>query len=289
MARQKNAEDWLVDAAAYGGMALFALTTLLPFVNIIAKTFSEHHAVMAGKVGLWPVGFQLETFQYVVSSKEFLNAMYISILITVIGTALAVIMTTLTAYPLSKQEVPGIRWAILLFVFTMFFSGGMIPNYLLLKELGMLNHLHAVYLPGMISVFNMLIVKTHFENVPVGLEESAKLDGAGYVRILFSILLPLSLPVIATITLFNAVGLWNDYFGPMLYLNSSKLKAMPVYLKDVVLSASDPLLQQESNIDLPPEGVKAATVLAATVPILLVYPYLQKHFVKGVMIGSVKG
>jgi putative aldouronate transport system permease protein len=154
----------------------------------------------------------------------------------------------------------------------------------------MLNHLSSVIVPGMISVFNMLIIKNYYESLPESLEESAKLDGAGNLKILFRIIIPLSAPVFATVILFTAVGHWNDYFGPMLYINNTKLKALTIYLRDVVMDASDPSTKTADDLmNMSPESVKSATIIASTVPILLVYPFLQKHFIKGILIGSVKG
>jgi putative aldouronate transport system permease protein len=179
-----------------------------------------------------------------------------------------------------------------LFVFTMLFSGGMIPNYLLMRNLNLINNLWALILPGMISVFNMLIIKSYYENLPEALEESARIDGAKTYTILFRIILPLSMPVIATISLFYAVGFWNDFFNPMLYINDTSLKTLQLYLRDVVMDADTSNAANKSVDDLmnmSPEGIRAATVVASTVPILCVYPFLQKYFIKGVLIGSVKG
>ncbi|HBM81178.1 MAG TPA: sugar ABC transporter permease [Clostridiaceae bacterium] len=286
---KRTSEDWAVDIFSYIFLTVFALITLLPPMNIVAKSLSAEWAIISGKVGLLPIGFQLNTFKYVVTNTQFLHSLLLSLSITILGTGLSIIVSGATAYPLSKRHLPGIKVILFLYVFTMFFSGGLIPNYLLLKKLNMLNHLSAVIIPGMINVFNMLIIKNYYETLPDSLEESAKLDGASNIRILFSIIIPLSLPVYATITLFTAVAHWNDYFTPMIYLNDSRLKVLTVYLRDVVMNVSDPSKMSEDELlNVSPEGVKAATIVASTVPILLVYPYLQKYFIKGILIGSVK-
>jgi putative aldouronate transport system permease protein len=287
---KRTFEDISVDTFSYVFLAIFALSTLLPFIHIVSKAISADWAVTSGKVGLWPIELQFNTMKYVITSKQFLNSFYISTIITLAGTILSIILTGITAYPLSKKNVPGVKQVLLIYVFTMFFGGGLIPNYLLIKKLGMLNHLSSVIVPGMISVFNMLIIKNYYESLPESLEESAKLDGAGNLKILFRIIIPLSAPVFATVILFTAVGHWNDYFGPMLYINNTKLKALTIYLRDVVMDASDPSTKTADDLmNMSPESVKSATIIASTVPILLVYPFLQKHFIKGILIGSVKG
>jgi putative aldouronate transport system permease protein len=271
---------------------VIGLATLLPLANVLSKALSEETAVVSGKVGVFPVGFQLETMRYVISSGQFIHSIGISTLVVVIGTFLAIALTAITAYPLSKRHLPGISFIMLLFVFTMLFNGGIIPNYLLMKELHLINSLWSLILPALISVFNMLVIKSYFESLPEALEESAKMDGARNITILFRIVLPLSGPVLATIALFYAVYFWNDYFHPMLYINDPGLKPLQLYLRDIVMDADSSSAMNKSVDDMmniSSEGVRSATVIASIIPMLLVYPYLQKHFVKGVLIGSVKG
>ncbi|MBP3966678.1 carbohydrate ABC transporter permease [Paenibacillus sp. DLE-14] len=268
------------------------LITLLPFANVLSKSVSEEWAIVAGKVGVFPRGFQLDTMRFVVTSDQFIHSFLISAFVTVVGTLASILFTAMTAYPLSKRELPGMGVLIVLFIFTMMFSGGIIPNYLLLRELGMLNHLSSLILPALISVFNLLVVKSYFESLPPSLEESAKLDGAKNIGILFRILLPLSGPVLATVGLFYAVYYWNDYFNPMLYINSTSLKPLQLYLQDIVMNADTSTalsMSADDMMNVPAEGIRAATVIASTIPILLVYPFLQRYFIKGVLIGSVKG
>ncbi|GHV45244.1 putative ABC transporter permease protein YtcP [Clostridia bacterium] len=288
---KKNAGDFALDTVIYLVLTLMALSTLLPFANVLAKSVSADWAVVTGKVGILPVGFQIDTMAHVVRSSMFLGAFGVSALITLTGTALAIVLTALTAYPLSKPELPGRKPFMLVFVFTMLFSGGLIPGYLLIKNLGLMNNLFALILPGMLSVYNMLIIKNYYESLPESLEESARLDGASALTILFRIILPLSTPVLATISLFYAVGFWNDYIGPMLYITKASLKPLQLYLRDLVMMAANPNTQLSADqmMNLPAEGVRAATIIASTIPIVLVYPYLQKYFIKGILIGSVKG
>lgn len=274
---------------------LLGLTTIFPFINLIAKSFSGEAAVVSGIVTLWPIDFQVGTYKYVIQDSLFMNAFKVSVTITVLGTALALFMTALAAYPLSKPRLRGRKFFILMYIFTMLFSGGLIPTYLLMQNLHLIDKLPVLFVPAMVNVYNMLIIKNFFESLPDSLEESAKLDGASNLTILWRIILPLSLPVLATIALFFAVQFWNDYFTSLIYINSAHLKPLQLYLKELFVSSSDTFLKagQDINIDAAmntsPQAIQAASIILATVPILLVYPFLQKYFVKGVLVGSVKG
>jgi putative aldouronate transport system permease protein len=272
---------------------LLGIITLVPFLNIIAKSFSSEAAVISGKVNIIPVEFQLGTYKYVLGNSQFLNSFKVSVFITVIGTFLSLIMTVVAAYPLSKQRLRGRSFFTLIYVFTMLFSGGLVPTYILMSNLKLVNKLPILILPSLISVYNLLIIKSYFESIPDSLEESAKLDGASNTTILFKIILPLSLPVFATIALFYAVGYWNNYFTAMIYITNPSLKPMQLYLKEMLYAASDVFLQInnkniDANMNSTPEAIQAASIITATVPIVIVYPFLQKYFVKGVLIGSVK-
>lgn len=274
---------------------LFGIVTLIPFVNLLAKSLSSEVAVMSGQVTLLPIDIQFGTYRYVASNAMFLNAFQVSVIVTIIGTLLALSMTTLAAYPLSKPRLRGRSFFVVMYIFTMLFSGGLIPTYLLMRDLGLVNQLPVLFLPAMISVYNMLIIKSYFENLPDGLEESAKLDGASNLKILWKITIPLSLPVLATIALFYAVQFWNDYFASLIYINSPSLKPLQLYLKELIVSSSDAFLRNDSKVNIDaamnasPQSIQAASIILATLPILVVYPFLQKYFVKGVLIGSVKG
>ncbi|MEF2245959.1 MULTISPECIES: carbohydrate ABC transporter permease [unclassified Paenibacillus] len=279
----------------YTFFILFSLTTLFPFINLIAKSLSSEAAVLSGRVNLLPVDIQFGTYKYVASNAMFLNALKVSVFITVVGTLLALFMTALAAYPLSKVRLRGRTFFIIMYIFTMLFSGGLIPTYLLMRSIGLVDQLPVLFLPAMISVYNMLIIKSYFENLPDSLEESAKLDGASNLTILWRITIPLSLPVLATIALFYAVQFWNDYFASLIYINSPSLKPLQLYLKELFVTSSDAFLRSGNQINVEaamnasPQSIQAASIILATLPILIVYPFLQKYFVKGVLIGSVKG
>jgi len=275
----------------YTFFVLLGLSTLFPFVVLIAKSLSSEAAVVSGMVTLLPVDFQFGTYRYVANDSQFLHAFGVSVAVMVLGTLLSLAMTALAAYPLSKPRLRGRKFFILMYLFTMLFSGGLIPTYLLMNNLGLINKLPVLFLPFMINVYNMLIIKSYFETLPEGLEESAKIDGASNLTILFRIILPLSMPVLATIGLFYAVTFWNDYFTSLIYINSAHLKPLQLYLKELFVSSTDTFLRTnvDASLNVSPQSIQAASIILATVPIVIVYPFLQKYFVKGVLVGSVKG
>ena len=294
MRHRMSLADQLFVFFNYTFFILTGAVTIFPFLNLIAKSLSSEAAVISGMVHIIPVDLQFGTYEYVIGDSMFRNAFKNSVIVTAAGTALSLIMTSMAAYPLSKLRLRGRKFFVLVYIFTMLFSGGLIPTYLLIRSLGLINTLPVLFLPSMISVFNMLVIKNYFEGIPDALEESAKMDGASNIRILFQIYLPLSLPVLATIALFYAVGFWNDFFAAMIYINSPELKPLQLYLKELLASANDVFMQLEMTdvnraMNASPQAIQAASIMLATVPILLVYPFLQKYFVKGVLLGSVKG
>ncbi len=202
----------------YAFFTLVALLCLLPYLHIIAKSFSSNTAVVSGKVAFWPVDFGLEVYKYVFQDSLFWSAFGNSVFVTVVGTLLSMVVTVFAAYPLSKPDFRGRRVILLLYVFSMLFYGGTVPIYVFMQSLGLLNTLWAIIVPFIISQYNMFVMKTFFEGLPAAIEESARIDGAGHMRILFSIVLPLSLPSLATIGLFYAVGYWNNYYHAMLFM-----------------------------------------------------------------------
>jgi putative aldouronate transport system permease protein len=270
---------------------LLGLSTIFPFINLIAKSFSSEAAVVSGMVTLYPIDFQLGTYKYVASNSMFIQAFIVSITVTLVGSLLALFMTTLAAYPLSKTRLRGRKFFIIMYLFTMLFSGGLIPTYLLMHKLDLIDKLPVLFLPFMINVYNMLIIKSYFESLPDSLEESAKIDGASNMTILTRIILPLSMPVLATIGLFYAVTFWNDYFTSLIYINSADLKPLQLYLKELFVTSTDAFMRTnvDASLNVSPQSIQAASIILATLPIVVVYPFLQKYFVKGVLVGSVKG
>ena len=274
-------------------LILIGALMLFPFLNMAAKSFSSENAILTGKVLFWPVGFQTGTYKYVMRQAQFWNSFKVSVLITLMGTAGAMIISCLTAYPLSKTWLYGRKPLLLLFVFTMLFGGGMVPSYLLMRSLGLINTIWVLFVPAMLSVYNMILLKNFFEDIPESIEESAELDGAGSLRILVSIVLPMSLPAIATIGLFYAVGFWDNYMSGLLYITKPELKPLQQYLYEIVtesINVDETLsMDAQENAALNTDAIRSATIMLACVPIMCVYPFLQKYFVKGMRVGSVKG
>lgn len=270
-------------------LALVSLLCLLPFLNLLAKSLSEESYVVAGQVSLWPKAFNWQAYQLVLESSRFLQAFRINVFVTVIGTLLNVVLTVSAAYALSRKYLAGRRFIMFLFVFTMLFSGGIIPTYLVMKELGLINHLGSLILPAMVTPFNMILVKNYFESLPDSLEESAKMDGASNLRVLASIMVPLALPSIATITVFYAVGYWNEYFSALIYINKTELQPLQIFLRETILNMEVAhFANPELIAEVAKESVRGATIIVSTLPILIVYPFMQKYFVKGTIVGSVK-
>jgi putative aldouronate transport system permease protein len=282
----------------YGFLSLCGFIALFPFIYIITTSISSSRAIISGEVFLWPVETNFDAYKNLLMDGQIFVAMKNTVVLTAIGVILNMSVTILTAYSLSKKRLTGRKAISMAIVFTMMFSGGLIPNFILIKELGIMNRYWSLWLPGLISTYNMLVMKTFFEGIPESLEEAASIDGANDLYILFVIILPLSLPAIATITLFYAVGWWNSYFNAMIYINSSnkmplmvKLMQMIDSAKTVAASAGSVSGSEGAGIEstIAPEAIKAASIVISTLPILCVYPFLQKYFVKGVMVGSIKG
>jgi putative aldouronate transport system permease protein len=274
----------------YVFLTLVALVTLLPFVNVLAKSVSENSAVMAGRVGLVPSGFQLTTYRYVLLESGFLRSLRVSLFVTIAGTFGGLVMSAITAYPLSKTWLRGRKLFLSIYVFSMIFAPGLVPRYLLMRYLGLLNTIWVLIIPYTLAIYNMILMKNYFEGLPESLEESARIDGASNLRILFSIVLPISKPIMATITIFYAVSFWNNYFSAMIFVTKPELKPLQLFLLELIRQMEDPLTSgDDAAMTMPPETVRSASIILTTLPIIVVYPFLQRHFVKGIVIGSVKG
>jgi putative aldouronate transport system permease protein len=272
-------------------LLLIVFVTFYPFLNMVAQSFSSEGNINAGKVNLVPVGFNLETYQVVMADSMFWTHYKNTVIYTVVATAISMVLTTAFAYAISKRRLKGRNLFIGIAVFTMFFNGGLIPNYVLITSLGMKNTLWAIVLPNAISVFNLLIMKSFFEGMPDELEEAAAIDGMNTYGILLHIVLPLSKAVLATMILFYAVINWNAWFAAFLYLDQKEMFPLTIFLRNMIAGAStatsigggsDNLAQIASNI-------KSVAMVLSVVPILVIYPFVQKYFVSGVMLGSVKG
>ncbi|CAM3288741.1 carbohydrate ABC transporter permease [Paenibacillus lupini] len=272
-------------------LAIFSLATVLPFIHVVAGSLTTSAEMAVKKFIIFPTDISFEAYRFVFSTNTIFRSIAVSIGITLIGTAFSMLVTSMMAYGLSRKDLDGRKGLMFMVVFTMLFNGGLIPTFLVVKELHLIDTYAALILPLTISAFNMIILRNFFQNIPEGLEESAKIDGCSDFGILFRIVLPLSMPAIATISLFYAVTYWNTYLNAILYLNDSKMWPIQVLLRQIVVLASgfDYSSSLDGAVPPPDQAVKMAVIVVATLPILAVYPFLQKHFAKGALLGSIKG
>lgn len=271
------------------------LSILYPLYNMLIVSLSDGQAVMRGDVKLFPIGFTLATYKVILADSSIVRAYANTLLYTSSGTVIALVLTTLCAYPLSRKKFYGRTVFTTIIVFTMFFEGGIIPNYMLIKDLGMLNTMWAIVIPPAINVWYMIIMRTFFQQIPNELHESAYVDGANDLQIFWRIILPLSIPVLATMVLFYAVMHWNSFFPAMLYLNEKAKYPMQIIMRDMVIQG-DLSDTQGAAAEVSAAGsritglnIKYAVIFVTILPILIVYPFIQKYFVKGMMAGSLKG
>lgn len=271
---------------------LVAACCLFPFLYIVSVSFSNKTAVLRSEVFLWPVDFDLSAYKAVFNNQALMTSMWFTIGLTVVHTLICLVMTVLCAYPLSKSDLRLKTPLLLLVMFTMYFSGGMIPGYLNIKSLGLLNTFWVLILPGCLSTYNMILMKSFFQSMPKELEESAYVDGANDAYVLLRIILPLSKAMLATIALFYAVGRWNGFMDALLYIDNEQMYTIQVRLRQLIQSSQVTALMEdipEIKNDVVAETIKAACLVFSMIPVMILYPWLQKYFVKGVMIGSVKG
>ncbi|MBQ6324681.1 MAG: carbohydrate ABC transporter permease [Clostridia bacterium] len=270
---------------------LLSLTCIIPFIHIAAKSISSNTAVLSKKVYLLPKGLNFEAYKSVFRDGQLTHSMVYTICMTLLFTVIGMIVTTLAAYPLARKELKGRAFFAFILMFTMYFSAGLIPEYLLYKDLRLLNTMWVLVLPLSFSPYNMLIMRSFIRStIPDSLYEASELDGATHFQILFMIVLPLSKPIIATLSLFYAVGRWNAYADAKYYITTKALQPLQYLLSNMVLNSNDAAsLSEAAAVESTPEVLQAAVVMFATIPIMLVYPFVQKYFVKGTMIGAVKG
>lgn len=278
-------------AINYVLLTIIALTCILPLLNVVALSLSGAGAVAGGRVTLWPVDFSLSSYSSLFSGTPIVRSFWNSVQITLIGTGLSMLVTIMAAYPLSRRQFYSRRFFTLAMVFTMIFNGGLIPSYLVVSNLGLVNTYGALWLPGLVATYNMLLMRSAFEQLPGEVDEAAKIDGCGEFGILTRIVLPLSKPMLATLALFYGVGYWNAFMSVMIYINDTAKHNMTVLVQNMIRSTS--VIQDFADptmvANMTAEGVRSAAVIVMIVPILAVYPLLQKYFVKGVMLGSIKG
>ncbi|GGD56838.1 carbohydrate ABC transporter permease [Paenibacillus nasutitermitis] len=271
-------------------LGLVGSVSIIPIVNVWAQSFSGANAILNGKVLLWPVNFTLINYDYVLHNETIWRAFAISIFLASVGTMINLVMTSSLAYPLSRPEYRGSRVILLFIMFTMIFSAPLVPVYLWIKQLQLLDTLWVLIIPGAISAFNFFVMRSFFQSIPSELIDSGRMDGCGEARILWGIVLPLTKPVMATIGLFYAVNHWNNYTSAVYFINDRKLYPLQVKVQEIISNASM-VMQEGVSIDISqmtPEGIKMAVVLVSALPMIIVYPFLQRYFVKGLLIGSIK-
>jgi putative aldouronate transport system permease protein len=288
-----DTSEKVISFISYFLMLILMLIALLPCLNVISKAFSEGSAVTSGRVYFWPVGLQMETVSKVLTQTDFLASLKNSLFVTVVGVVVSMVTSILFAYPLSKPELKGRRFFIVICIISMVFNGGMVPKYIVMKSLGLLDTFFSLILHHGLSIFNMLIIKNYFESLPESTIESAAIDGASDFKTLFRIVCPMALPVIATVSLLYAVAYWNLYFSAALYIKSSSMKVLQVFLKDLIsnsVSVSESLITNPDGYsNVTADGVIAGATVLALVPIVALYPFIQRFMIKGITIGSEKG
>lgn len=271
-------------------MILVVFVTLYPFVWLVAQSFSSDAAVAAGQVTFLPVDFTTATYKYLLRDNRFFRYYGNTIIYSVVGTFISVVGTALLAYPLSKSELRLNKFFTPFVVFTMYFAGGLIPNYILVTQwLHLGDTVWAIVLPGAISTFNLLLMKSFFAGLPGELEEAAAMDGMGVYGIFVKIIIPLSKPIIATMCLFYLVGMWNEWFGPFLYLNQDSMKPISLWVRQLVEGANSVDTSSSAEASSVQATLKSATMVLTSAPIICVYPFVQRYFVQGMTMGAVKG
>ncbi|WP_010272869.1 carbohydrate ABC transporter permease [Paenibacillus senegalensis] len=290
----KSTSDRIIDASFYIILTIVGLLTLFPMYYVFVMSITPlQETVRNGGFVMIPSEVTFSAYQAIFDSPRLPQSLKVTATITVVGTFLNLVFTMLLAYPLSRKQLPGRKICLFLIVFTMVFSGGLIPTYLVVKEFGLLDSIWAMIIPGLISTFNLLITKTFFENLSIEIQEAAKIDGCNDLQTLYLVVLPLSKAIIATIGLFYAVAHWNEFFAGIMYLTSERLYPLQVILRDMLQqpNMSMEMMSQVQGLEaeLPPMAIRMAMVVTTTLPILLVYPFVQKYFTKGVMLGAIKG
>ena len=292
---KKTGGELVLDIFKVFFVLLVSIVCVYPFWNIFIISINDGQDALRGGLYFWPRVFTLENYQEILRRSEFVRAIGVTVLRTLIGTPLVVLVTSMLAYVLSRSELLGKKFWTLMFIFTMYFSGGMVPYYLQLKNLGMLDHFIVYIIPGMLNVYYMILIRSYIYGIPESLVESAKLDGANDLWVYGRIILPLSKPVVMTIVLFASIGHWNAWFDSRLYTNSMNLKTLQLVLVEILnqfqtSGANGATLAQRAQMmsGVTQKSVQMAAVMVATIPIICVYPFVQKYFVKGIMIGAVK-
>ncbi|WP_211746217.1 carbohydrate ABC transporter permease [Paenibacillus sp. Marseille-Q4541] len=286
----------LFDIIMYIIFSLLALITIYPFYNVLIISFATFDSISKSDLYIIPTSFDITPYKVLFADMSFWRSFLVSIFVTVVGVAFSMFLSVTGAYALSKKTMPGRNFILSMILFTMFFNGGLIPFYLIIKDLGLINNIFVMIVPAAMNTFYLIIMKNYFSTVPESLEESAKLDGANDLYILLKIILPISAPFMATFGLFYAVERWNEWWYAMLFINDSSLAPLQIYLRQVLITASSQLngvamllAEQSGSSKVYTPSLQMATIVVTCIPIIMVYPFLQKHFAKGLLVGSIKG
>lgn len=276
-------------------IAVFALISLLPFYNVLLISFGDPAAMIKQTVYLIPTSINLSSYEYVFRNDRIVGSFLVTMFVTIAGTAISMLMTIFAAYTLTKKEMPGRNFMLVLILITMFFSGGLVPYYLTVRDVGLVNSIWVMMIPTALNTFYLMIMYSYLRTVPAALEESAKIDGANEIQILFRIIIPVSMPTIAALTLFYAVDRWNEWWHALLFLRDIEKYPIQLLLRQMLTNLSEIIpggigsQVAGDKVNVLPETLKMAVVVVASAPIIVLYPFLQKYFAKGIMIGSVKG
>ncbi|MGG1516010.1 carbohydrate ABC transporter permease [Paenibacillus oryzisoli] len=290
---QLSRSEKMMMSVCYAVLVIAGLLCLFPLIHIVSLSISDTHAVASGWVTVYPIGFSFESYKQLMTGTPIVRAFWNSVQITGVGVILSMAFTILAAYPLTRTYFYGRKLYTFAIIFTLLFSGGLIPTYLTIKSYGLMNTYWALWLPGLVSTFNLLVLRSFIENIPSELDDAARMDGCGDWLYLRKIVLPLSMPVLTTLALFYGVGYWNSFFNVLMYMNETTKYNLSVLVQQMIQSQT--MLAQMNSSDradqilLTPEEINSAAIMVMVLPVMIVYPFLQKHFVKGVMIGAVKG
>lgn len=287
----KKKKIGVFDVVVFLAMLLVIIVMLYPFLLIVASSLSDPVLVMQNKVGIIPKGFTLQNYEIIFKKNDIWSSYWNTIKYTVVGTGIGVLLTVMTAYPLSRYNFVGRRKFSMIIAFTMIFTGGMVPNFMVVRSLDWLDTIWAVTIPGCMSAYYIIVARTFFESIPASLEESARIDGANDFQVLSKIIVPLSGPIVATLTLFYAVAQWNSFFSPLIYLNSKSKFPLQIMLRSMLVegNVADFAGQVDTGNLVVATSIKYTCIVVTSLPIICAYPFLQKYFVKGVMVGAVKG
>ncbi len=288
---KRGVDDYLVSIISYLVAGVFAVVCFAPFLLVIIYSFTPYDLYLQNHFDLFPDRLTLEAYEMVLQYPYIWTGYQNTLFIAFVGTALSMILMVITAYPLTKKDLKGYKTITTLWIITMFFSGGMIPEYFLMRSLGLLNTRWAMILPGLLGCYNLILMRNYIEGLPTSLEEAALIDGANDVQVMFTIVLPLCLPILATLGLFTIVGYWNSYFSAIIYITKRTMWPLQLVLREIVFESGVTELQQgmaaEERMSAP-FLLKMSSIVVATVPIMLVYPFLQKYFMTGLVLGGVK-